>query len=117
MAIFAFCLLLARGNELSVTQKHHQTQARLSCIVTAHLQVVTEVLDSCGNNIDEAIKLLGALQLSKANGTTHRSDAQGGGAEASAAEPSRLDSAHQGIEYMPVERRSLLCTSWCLQIL
>jgi len=31
-------------------------------------KVVAEVLDSCGNNIDEAIKLLGALQLSRANG-------------------------------------------------
>ena len=33
-------------------------------------QVVADVLDSCGNNIDEAIKLLGALQLSRANRAT-----------------------------------------------
>ena len=28
------------------------------------LQIVVDVLDSCGNNIDEAIKRLGNLQLS-----------------------------------------------------
>ncbi len=33
------------------------------------------MLDSCGSNIDEAIKLLGALQLSKAHGVASVSSA------------------------------------------
>lgn len=43
-----------------------------------NLQVVVEVLDSCGDNIDEAIKLLGALQLSQAGRDSERNSGRPG---------------------------------------
>ena len=70
-------------------------ERRVFCL----LQAVVEVLDSCGNNIDEAIKLLGALQLSKANGSTAQpSDAREGSIKANTAESPQLDSSAQGTQ-------------------